>query len=178
MGMKQDWFTVERLDGDTFAISEYGHREEMHSYLLLGAARALLIDAGLGIGRIGAVVSELTALPVTAAVTHVHWDHIGGLGDFERIAVHENELQWLKAFPLPRERVRELVSQGLRRSALPEGFDLCAYTPFQERHSVRCATETSLIWAAAPSKSFIRRGIPRDIAVFTSGTGDFYSPAI
>ncbi len=131
MGMKQDWFTVERLDGDTFAISEYGHREEPHSYLLLGAERALLIDAGLGIGRIGAVVSDLTALPVTAAVTHVHWDHIGGLGDFERIAVHENELQWLKAFPLPRERVRELVSQGLRRSALPEGFDLCAYTPFQ-----------------------------------------------
>lgn len=132
--MKQDWFTVERLDGDSFAISEYGHREETHSYLLLGAARALLIDAGLGIGRIGAVVSELTALPVTAAVTHVHWDHIGGLGDFERIAVHENELQWLKAFPLPRERVRELVSQGLRRSALPEGFDLCAYTPCKIVH--------------------------------------------
>ena len=28
-----DWFTIERLDGDTFAISEYRHWEETHCYL-------------------------------------------------------------------------------------------------------------------------------------------------
>ena len=41
-----DWFTIEPLDGDTFAISEYRHWEETHCYLLLGTERALLIDTG------------------------------------------------------------------------------------------------------------------------------------
>ena len=29
-----DWFTVEKIDSDTFAISEYKHWEESHSYLI------------------------------------------------------------------------------------------------------------------------------------------------
>lgn len=35
------WFTVERIDDATFALSEYRHWEETHSYLLLGRERAL-----------------------------------------------------------------------------------------------------------------------------------------
>ena len=66
-----DWFTVEQIDGDTFAISEYRHWEETHCYLLLGWERALLLDTGLGVADIGAVVRDLTRLPVTAAATHV-----------------------------------------------------------------------------------------------------------
>ena len=30
------WFTVEQIDCHTFAISEYQHWEETHSYLLCG----------------------------------------------------------------------------------------------------------------------------------------------
>ena len=48
-----DWFTIEPLDGDTFAISEYRHWEETHCYLLLGTERALLIDTGLGVADRG-----------------------------------------------------------------------------------------------------------------------------
>lgn len=44
-----DWFTTEKIDSDTYIISEYRHPEETHCYLLLGAERALLIDTGLGI---------------------------------------------------------------------------------------------------------------------------------
>lgn len=29
-----DWFTVEKIDPQTFAISEYKHWEETHCYLL------------------------------------------------------------------------------------------------------------------------------------------------
>lgn len=28
------WFTVEKIDEDTYVISEYGHWEETHCYLL------------------------------------------------------------------------------------------------------------------------------------------------
>lgn len=47
-----DWFTIEKIDNETYAISEYGHWEKVHSYLLIGKKYALLIDTGLGIGNI------------------------------------------------------------------------------------------------------------------------------
>lgn len=73
-----DWFTVEQVDPQTFVLSEYGHWEETHCYLLCGNESALLIDTGLGVSNIRAVVSRLTTLPVLAVTTRAHWDHIGG----------------------------------------------------------------------------------------------------
>lgn len=75
-----EWFTVERIDAQTFAISEYQHWEETHCYLLCGQDRSALIDTGLGVSNIQCVVDRLTTLPVTVLTTHVHWDHIGGHG--------------------------------------------------------------------------------------------------
>ena len=34
----ENWFTVKKIDKDTFAISEYKHWEETHCYLLYGTA--------------------------------------------------------------------------------------------------------------------------------------------
>ena len=48
----ENWFTVDRIDDHTFAISEYKHWEQTHCYLLLGTERALLIDTGLGVESI------------------------------------------------------------------------------------------------------------------------------
>ena len=41
----ENWFTVEKIDTDTFAINEYKHWEETHCYLLCGTEKAILIDA-------------------------------------------------------------------------------------------------------------------------------------
>ena len=81
----KDWFTVEKIDEDTYAISEYQHWEETHCYLLCGTKRALLIDTGLGVANIKEVVDKLTMLPIFVVTTHVHWDHIGGHQYFENI---------------------------------------------------------------------------------------------
>ena len=62
--MQKNWFTVEAIDTDTFAVSEYGHWEETHCYLLCGSKRAALIDTGLGIADIKKVIDSLTKLPV------------------------------------------------------------------------------------------------------------------
>ena len=59
-----EWFTVEQIERDTYAISEYRHWEEPHCYLLLGARRALLIDSGLGVADIGRAVQELTLIHI------------------------------------------------------------------------------------------------------------------
>ncbi len=37
-----DWFTVEVIDKDTFAISEYKHWEETHCYLICGMEKLFL----------------------------------------------------------------------------------------------------------------------------------------
>mgnify|MGYP004557236787 CR=1 FL=1 len=70
-----NWFTVERIDSHTFAISEYKHWEETHCYLLCGCERAVLIDTGLGVSNIKCIVDSLTNLPVILQSTQnlEHW---------------------------------------------------------------------------------------------------------
>ncbi len=124
------WFTVEEIDCDTYAISEYRHWEETHCYLLCGEKEAVLIDTGLGVSNIKKVVENLTALPVTVITTHVHWDHIGGHKYFDAIAVHEAEKDWLSIqFPIP----LQVVKRNLMRSPcdFPAGFSVDSYQIFQ-----------------------------------------------
>lgn len=102
-----DWFTVEKIDDDTFVISEYKHWEQTHCYLLCGTKRAILIDTGLGVSNIQRIVNKLTELSIIAISTHIHWDHIGGHKYFDNIAVHEAEKDWLsEEFPIPLQAVK------------------------------------------------------------------------
>lgn len=66
------WFDTEKIDNETYVISEYRHWEETHCYLLNGTKRSLLIDTGLGISNIYDEVKRLTEKSVTAVVAHVH----------------------------------------------------------------------------------------------------------
>jgi len=50
--IKESWFTVQTCDDKTYAISEYRHWEKVHSFLLIGENKAVLIDTGLGIDSI------------------------------------------------------------------------------------------------------------------------------
>ena len=105
------WFTVEKIDEDTYVISEYGHWEETHCYLLCGRERALLIDTGLGVANIKKVIDELTTLPILVVATHVHWDHIGGHKFFDSIAVFEEEERWLSGeFPISLQAVTSFLT--------------------------------------------------------------------
>lgn len=124
-----NWFTIDSIDENTYIISEYRHWEETHCYLLIGSRRSLLIDTGLGISNIYDEVVRLTDRPVTAAATHIHWDHIGGHRYFPDFYAHAAELDWLSGgFPLPIETIRNMV---IDRCDLPEGFDVSGYTFFQ-----------------------------------------------
>jgi glyoxylase-like metal-dependent hydrolase (beta-lactamase superfamily II) len=76
------WFHVYALDAHTYAISEPKYWQENVSYLLIGTRRALLFDTGPGIYSIKEVVKKLTALPVTAIPSHLHFDHVGDLEEF------------------------------------------------------------------------------------------------
>lgn len=122
------WFETEQIDKSTYRISEPRHSEETNCWLLEGAHRALLIDTGLGISDMGAVVRSLTAKPVAALASHVHWDHIGGHRCFGEFFVHEAERPWIEeAFPIG---LGDVLVQ-LRKGGLPEDFDPEGYTLFR-----------------------------------------------
>ena len=124
-----NWFTIDKIDADTYCISEYRHWEETHCYLLNGSEWSLLIDTGLGICNIYDEVVKLTDKQVTAVATHIHWDHIGGHWYFPDFYAHAYELDWLNGgFPQPIETIRTYVTD---RCDLPEGFDINAYRFFQ-----------------------------------------------
>ncbi|MBQ9120774.1 MAG: MBL fold metallo-hydrolase [Clostridia bacterium] len=127
---KEDaWFTVESIDENTYSISEYRHREEPHSYVLIGQHKCLLIDSGLGLANIAEEIKKLTALPVAVVATHIHWDHIGGHKYFSEFYVHEAELAWVTGrFPLPIEAVRAQILEG---GDLPRGYDIDTYEIFK-----------------------------------------------
>jgi len=82
-----DYFIVETLDAATFAIGEPRYYQLNYSYLIVGAQRAVLFDAGTGNRDIVPVVRSLTKLPVTVIPSHLHFDHVGALGRFEHTAL-------------------------------------------------------------------------------------------
>lgn len=125
-----DWFTVEKIDRDTFSISEYKHWEETHCYLLVGTKCAVLIDTGLGVSNMKRVVESITCLPVLVITTHIHWDHIGGHKYFDHIAVHESEFGWLaEEFPIPLQMVKKNLT--LNPCDFPPDFCIDDYSIFQ-----------------------------------------------
>ena len=69
----------------TWLISEY---KLVNMYLLEGDTGALLIDTGSGIGDLAGTVRGLTDKPLTVVITHGHFDHDGGAGQFGQIYLH------------------------------------------------------------------------------------------
>ena len=125
-GENMDWFTIEKIDSKTFAISEYKHWEKMHSYLLIGENKALLIDSGLGIGDIKEEVEKLTQLPIILITTHVHWDHIGGHKHYDNIYAHSGDAKWLEdGLPIPVDFIKKDVIKDVKE--FPLGFSIDDY---------------------------------------------------
>ena len=128
------WFKIEKIDDKTYALSEYNHWEQMHSYLLLGDQFAVLIDTGLGLGKISDEVAKLTDLPIKVVTTHAHWDHIGGHSEFSDICVHEDDAKWIEdGLPIPLEAIKSNVIKDVKN--FPEEFDIDKYEVYKGRPS-------------------------------------------
>jgi len=85
--MVDEYFAVEELGNGTFAIGEPRYYQQNYSYLIVGETRAILFDSGSGTRDISAVVANLTKLPITVIVSHLHYDHLGGVGPFGHVAM-------------------------------------------------------------------------------------------
>lgn len=88
------WFATVPVRPGIWLIAEPGH---VQSYLVEGEERAVLIDTGTGIAPIAPVARALASRPLSIVLTHNHFDHVGGNGDFDRIAIHPAGADGLRA---------------------------------------------------------------------------------
>jgi glyoxylase-like metal-dependent hydrolase (beta-lactamase superfamily II) len=118
----QGWFEVREPEPGIFTIVEPLHSEEVKSNLVVGEERAMLIDTGMGVGDIRAVVEGLTDRPVFVVNSHAHWDHIGGNWRFEEIWIHEAEADRLPK-GVGNEKLRRAFAPEHMSGPLPLSFD-------------------------------------------------------
>lgn len=85
--------------------------------------RDLLVDSGLGVASLRSAARDLFERPLVAVATHYHYDHIGGLHEFETRLVHR-----LEADRLARPRGAALRTsnypEAVRRLIVDSGYQL------------------------------------------------------
>jgi len=82
---RSSWFDVRELEPGVHLIGEPGH---VNSFLVQGSKSAVLLDTGLGVANIRTVAQALTDKPLLVVNSHYHFDHTGGNGLFEDVAIH------------------------------------------------------------------------------------------
>jgi glyoxylase-like metal-dependent hydrolase (beta-lactamase superfamily II) len=141
MNRTDDWYDVsETVDGG-YRIVE---ADRYGQFLVPGDERALLVDAGVGVGDLRELVSTLVDVPVTLVLTHGHWDHIGGAAAFDDVRVHADERA-----PDGRVAIDGVTEEFIERPAqfvaswlddgngFPDDFD-------HESHSIRPTPATTI----------------------------------
>ncbi|MDY3919240.1 MAG: MBL fold metallo-hydrolase [Candidatus Limivivens sp.] len=86
-------YKVRRLDRHTWQLED---PFRTYLYLIEGADRAVLLDAGNGFSGLKETVASLTDKPVSVVLTHGHFDHTGAAGAFGECLIHEQDVQVLK----------------------------------------------------------------------------------
>lgn len=108
------WFTVETVDDGVLMLTEphVARLWRANLFLIRGRDHDLLVDTGMGIGKLRATLSTLTTRPIVVFTTHSHLDHIGGHFEFAdcEILVHAAEVAGL---------ARPRGPEGLSYASLP-----------------------------------------------------------
>ncbi|MFB6303685.1 MAG: MBL fold metallo-hydrolase [Haloferacaceae archaeon] len=131
MNRTDDWYDVERVTDRGYRVVE---GEGYGMYLVTGADRAAVVDAGIGVGDLRGLVEGLVDVPVALLLTHWHWDHIGAAADFDDVRISRRD-----AGPDGRVAVDAHTDEFVHRPAafveewraagndFPDGFDPDAY---------------------------------------------------
>jgi glyoxylase-like metal-dependent hydrolase (beta-lactamase superfamily II) len=87
------WFERKRVDGDITLLWE-PHVDPLircNIWHVRGRDCDLLVDTGLGVASLRDAARDLFEKPVTAVATHIHYDHVGSLHEFETRVIHRAE---------------------------------------------------------------------------------------
>ncbi|MGE8113865.1 MBL fold metallo-hydrolase [Pseudomonas sp. NPDC086566] len=84
--MDESAFVVHKLTEFLYAIGEPTYYQRNYSYLLVGEKQALMFDAGANQKEdITAVARTITDKPLSVLPSHLHFDHLGGLHNFQSV---------------------------------------------------------------------------------------------
>lgn len=89
----QRWFEHRRLDDEISLVWE-PHADPFarcNMWHVHGRTRDLLIDTGLGVRQLRPYVEQVFGRPVTAVITHAHFDHSGSFHEFDERWMHGAE---------------------------------------------------------------------------------------
>ncbi|MBP0000340.1 MAG: MBL fold metallo-hydrolase [Cyanobacteria bacterium SID2] len=94
----KQWFFTKKIHENLYQITEnrYWEWNRSNIWLIKGQTQDLLIDTGLGVSSLRHHIASLIDKPLLAIATHVHFDHAGGLYEFDRRAIHEAEAKALR----------------------------------------------------------------------------------
>jgi len=152
------WFDHEEVDEGVLRITE-PHVDPFlraNLFLVRGRDRDLLVDTGLGIGSLRRELADLFERPTIAVATHRHFDHTGGLYEFEEVVVHRDDADAvanahgfasLVIEDYPPEELSGYDAPASLLTAVPrEGYELASYavTPVAPRRIVDEGDEIDL----------------------------------
>jgi len=133
------WFEHRTVDDGVVLITEPNVDPFLRANLFLvrGRDRDLLVDSGLGLASLREGVAELFERPVVAVATHRHFDHTGGLHEFDEVVVHRDDADAvtnaegfasLRIEDYPPEELSGYEAPPSLLTALPrDGFDVASY---------------------------------------------------
>lgn len=93
MKIADRWFERQRID-DGITLLWEPHVDPLircNIWHVRGRDTDLLVDTGLGIVSLRSAAKDIFDKHITAVATHTHYDHIGGMYEFDRRIVHESE---------------------------------------------------------------------------------------
>ena len=120
------WFEVYKVAPGVYAIYEPHQFEETISYLILGNARAVLFDTGMGMGDLKGLTSKLSNLPVIVLNSHTHNDHVGDNWQFDTVYGMDTDFTRQNAKGSKADAQAE-IAPGEICGALPAGFNRSTY---------------------------------------------------
>ena len=83
------WFTVREVAKDVWQINDRGP----NIYLIIGRDSALVVDTGNGAADLAGQIRKMTDKPLIVLNTHGHDDHTGANYQFDKVYVHEADLE-------------------------------------------------------------------------------------
>ena len=94
--MAEQPFSVEKVHENVYMCREkfYDSWNQANIWLVQGSSADLVIDTGLGLWDLPGFLKQQGLIgdkPVQAVATHVHFDHSGGLHQFENFSIHSLE---------------------------------------------------------------------------------------
>ena len=100
-----DWYAHKSLGDGVYWIQErfYESENRANIWLLRGSHQDVVIDTGLGLKSLPDYIAAQGLLgadpqrknPLLAVATHAHFDHSGGLHQFQQVGVHSAEVEAL-----------------------------------------------------------------------------------